>query len=189
VNSLGSNAIGVILNGRTLHIENCILNSNEIGVWSTGPGMLDVKDSVFRGNLFGIKVEPTSGTSAATIEKTRFEANSDGLDAADGAIVTVHNSLASGNLNLGFGAASFTSRAVEMNLEGCVSSNNQAGVSVASISTGPATVRLSNSTVTNNKIIGLSVGGSPAALLSRGNNTVEGNGTDISGTIGSYSPK
>ena len=191
INSLGTNAVGIrFANGGTLHVENCVLNANELGLWSVGSGTLNVKDSVFRGNQIGIKVEPTSGTASAAIEQVRLEANTDGLDVVDGATVTVHNSIATGNLNLGFGATSFSSRAVEMNLEGCVSSNNgHFGVAVASLSTGPVLVRLSNSMVTNNKVIGLNIGGFPAALLSRGNNTVEGNGTDTSGTIGFYSPK
>jgi hypothetical protein len=53
---------------------------------------------------------------------------------------------------------------------------------------GPATLRISNSTVTANGI-GLQNFGSPALLLSRGDNTVEGNQQNTSGTIGSYSGK
>jgi hypothetical protein len=49
-------------------------------------------------------------------------------------------------------------------------------------------LRVSNSTVTNNGT-GLSQGGPGGVLLSRGNNTVEGNGTDTSRTIGSYTAK
>jgi hypothetical protein len=56
-----------------------------------------------------------------------------------------------------------------------------------SVSTGVATVRVSNSTVTDNQF-GLSQTG-PAVLLSRGNNTVEGNGANTLGTIGSYTAK
>jgi hypothetical protein len=36
---------------------------------------------------------------------------------------------------------------------------------------------------------GLSNTGSPALILSRGDNTVEGNNTNTSGTIGSYTAK
>jgi hypothetical protein len=55
-------------------------------------------------------------------------------------------------------------------------------------STGAATARVSNSTVTDNAV-GLDQFGSNALLLSRGNNTVEGNATNTMGTIGSYSAK
>lgn len=191
INSLNPNAVGMrFLSGATLHIENCIVNSADVGVWSVGTGTLNVKDSIFRGNLFGIRIEPVSGTNLATVQNVRLVDNGDGLDAVDGANVTVQNSVASGNKNLGFGVTSFTSRAVELNLENCVSSGNaHFGIAVGSFASAPAIVRLSNCTITRNNLIGLSIGGSPAALLSRGNNTVEGNGTDVSGTIGSYSPK
>jgi hypothetical protein len=78
--------------------------------------------------------------------------------------------------------------AAELNLENCVAFNNDVGVQVAIGSTGTAVVRVSNSTVTENQT-GLLNDGIPALLLSRGNNTVEGNVTNTSGVIGSYSAK
>lgn len=191
VNSLDPDAIGIrFLSGNFLYVENCILNSTEFGITAIGNGSLNVKDSILRGNHFGISISPLSGTATATLDHVRLEGNSDGLDAFEGARVNVYNSVASGNTNLGFGATSFTSQPVEMNLEGCVSSDNgHFGIAVASMSTGSATVRLSNSTVTHNAVIGLNIGNAPATLLSRGNNTVEGNATDVSGVLGSYLPK
>ena len=80
-------------------------------------------------------------------------------------------------------------KAIRFNVESCtVSSNSGAGVFAQGTSTGVTTIRISNSMVTDN-MIGLASGASPAAVLSRGNNTVEGNGTDTSGTIGSYTAK
>jgi hypothetical protein len=67
-------------------------------------------------------------------------------------------------------------------------SNNINGAAALSTSTGVATVRVSNSTVTAN-VAGLVNNGSPAVVLSRTNNTVEGNSQDFSGTIGSYTAK
>jgi hypothetical protein len=76
-----------------------------------------------------------------------------------------------------------------LNIDNCVASfNANAGIAAQSSSTGIATVRLSNSTVTNNAF-GLVNFGSPAVLLSRSDNTVEGNATNTSGTIGSYSAR
>lgn len=191
INSLNPDSVGVrFLNGAVLHVENCAFNSNEIGVWSIGAGSLDIRDSVFTGNLFGIRVEPTSGTASATVENVKLQGNADGLDAFDGARVTAHNTVASGNSNLGFGATSFTTRSVELNVESCVASNNaHNGIAVTSFSTGTATVRLASSTITNNAVVGLDIGNLPATLLSRGNNTVEGNAIDVFGTLGSYLPK
>jgi hypothetical protein len=69
-----------------------------------------------------------------------------------------------------------------------VANNGLDGIASTSNANGVTTVRVSNSTVTGNSI-GLHNTGSPAALLSRGNNTVEGNGMDTSGTIASYTSK
>jgi hypothetical protein len=100
--------------------------------------------------------------------------------------VAVSNSIASGN---GSGFIAFANTvAAELSLETCVAFNNDVGVRVAIVSTGTAVVRLSNSTVPDNQT-GLLNDGLPAALLSRGNNTVEGNVNNTSGVIGSYSAK
>jgi len=188
INSLNSNSVGIrFLSGAALHIENCIFKSNDIGVWSLGAGTLDIRDSIFRENFDGIRIEPSAGTSFATVHNVRLENNTDGLGAVDGATVTVQDSVASGNANLGFGAFSFSGRPAELNLENCVSTGNaHFGVAVFSLSNAAAIVRLSNSTITNNNVFGLNIGSSPAVLLSRGNNTIEGNATDVTGTLGSY---
>jgi hypothetical protein len=77
----------------------------------------------------------------------------------------------------------------EVNVESCQASGNFKGMTARSNSTGVATLRVSNSTMTDNAAIGLQNFGSPAVVLSRGNNTVEGSFFDTLGTIGSYSAK
>jgi hypothetical protein len=188
VNSQGSTGNGIgFLSGGTLQVESCVVNGfTGSGILSTGGGKLEVKDSIVRGNGTGISI---TGTSAVALDQVRFESSSaDGLFAANGAKVTVRNSLASNNLQ-GFVALSSTSAAVELSIESCVVSNNATGIGAVSESTGIATVRVSNSTVTDNMNAGLFNNGSPAVLLSRGNNTVEGNTPNTSGTIGSYTAK
>jgi hypothetical protein len=93
------------------------------------------------------------------------------------------------NNGTGMDADSAHAGAIQVNVESCVASGNSTnGISATSESNGVTTVRVSNSTVTGNGT-GLINHGSPALLLSRGNNTVEGNGTDTSSTIGSYTAK
>ncbi len=59
-----------------------------------------------------------------------------------------------------------------MDLEHCTATDNGTGV----VAFNGAVVRVSNSTITANGVgVGASTGG---AVLSRGNNTVEDNGTD-----------
>jgi hypothetical protein len=193
INNQGSSGSGIVFNtGGTLHVEGCVVNGfsglSSAGINFLAGANLEVKDSIFRGNWLGIVVLPSSGTAEAAIDQVRFESNiNTGLVAREGSTVTVRNSLASRNA-LGFVTVSTTSANAELDIENCVASNNSTGIFAESGSTGIATVRVSNSTVTHNGT-GLFNNGSPAVLLSRGNNTVEGNGTDTNGTIGSYSAK
>jgi hypothetical protein len=180
-----------------------------------GGAQVEVIDSIMRGNLNGIFVKPSAGTLQATIDHVRLEANiTSGLFAGEGSQVAVTNSVAASNTN-GLTASSATSGPTQMNVESTVASGNSTGIAVdaqatgavqvnvarcvisgnftrgigaESDSTGVATVRVSSSTVTGN-VTGLEKLGAPALLLSRGDNTVEGNTTDTSGTIGSYTGK
>ena len=69
-------------------------------------------------------------------------------------------------------------------VENTLATNN----TIAGIRAGDvAVVRVANSVIVNNST-GLLQRDS-AVLLSRGDNTVEGNGTDLSGTVGLYSPR
>jgi hypothetical protein len=190
VNNQGSNGNGISFNtGGTLHIERCVVNgfaaANGAGVLFGGAGKLEVKDSIMRGNNNGIAVAPVSGIALASADHVRLEGNTQGLQANDGSKVNVSNSVVSNN-GTGFQAISFVSHA-ELNIENCIVSGNSAdGVVADSLSTGLATVRVSDTTVANN---GTGLNNFFSVVLSRGNNTVEGNTTNTSGTIGSYTAK
>src|SRR5215467_14408025 len=195
INNQGSTGNGISFgNQGTLYVESCVVNGfNNSGGFGGASGLifspigsssaLDVKDSTFTGNFNGIQV---LGANAA-IEHVRLEGNQIGVLANANSIVAIRNSLASHNTE-GLKAISFTTATTELDIESCIASNNINGVAATSTSTGVVTVRVSNSTVTAN-IAGLVNNGSPAVLLSRTNNTVEGNSLDSSGTIGSYSAK
>jgi hypothetical protein len=189
INNQGSSGHGIVCNGNsTLHIEGCVINGFAgFGVNFLSSGALEVKDSILRGNSSGIVV---NGRGDAVVEHCRLEGSVVGLEVVGGSRVTVRNSLASGNTD-GLDADSpGGGAAAEVNIENCVFSNNFSGIRASRGQTGGAvTVRVSNSTVTDNKF-GLSTSGSgPVTILSRGNNTVEGNVTDTQGTIGSYTAK
>jgi hypothetical protein len=125
----------------------------------------------------------TSGTGTNTlflsIVNSSFDHNTEGIRAESNVRATVNNSTASHNTLNGFvlipGAT-----ASEMNLESSVSANNrQWGV----FSGTGGTVRISNMTVTNNLVLGLNPSG--GAILSYGNNKIQGNGP---GGAGNGSP-
>jgi hypothetical protein len=188
VNNQGSLGNGILLLGGKLQIDKCVVNgfnsSAGLSLFEVSASA-EVKDSFFRGNGFGIGA--TQGMTVA-IDRVRVEGNNIGLQADAGAQVTVRNSLVSDN-STGFSALSNNSSDVSLYIENCVASGNSGdGVVARSLTTGVAKVKLSNSTITNNGT-GLHNFGSPAMLLSRGNNTVEGNTTNTMGTIGSYGPK
>jgi hypothetical protein len=195
VNDQGSAGNGISFgNQGTLYVENCVVNGfNNSGGFGGASGLifapvgnssaLDVKDSTFTGNFNGIQVLAAN----AAIEHVRLEGNNIGLLAAASSIVAIRNSLAANNFE-GLKATAASSANAELDIESCIASNNINGVAALSPSTGVATVRVSNSTVTAN-VAGLVNNGSPAVLLSRTNNTVEGNNQDFSGTIGSYTAK
>jgi hypothetical protein len=192
VNNQGSSGNGILFRaGAELHVESCDVNgfTSGEGLFFNGPGQLEVKDSILRGNLNAIDVAPASGTAFASIDNVRLEGTGVGLLVLDRSMVTIRNSLFSGHLNGGVHVNSGSADAAELDIENCMFTKNGYGIAVESMSTGVATVRISNSIITHNGIGLFNVFGSPAVLLSRGNNTLEGNGTDTSGTIGSYTAK
>jgi hypothetical protein len=178
-----TNGINVVAVG-TLHVESCVITGFTGGGPTQGNGIafgsagnLFVKDTIVRGNgNVGIFVIPASGTAKASIDHCRSDGNGFGLDSSGNAVTTVRDSAVSGNGNFGF----LAENGGELNIENCVSATNFFGIG----STGASTVRVSNSTVTDNTL-----GLDPSStLLSRGNNTVEGNTTN-GASSGFYSAK
>ncbi len=176
-NGIVVNTVGV------LHIENCVISGFVNGLNFLSTGQLFVKDTIVRNNSnFGIAVNAASGTPKASLDRCRLEGNLDGLAVTRGS-TTIRDSVASGNL-VGFAGASLAANAVELNIENCLAANNSASGITSQGSL--ATVRVSDTTVTDN-VVGLTQLSS-GVMLSRSNNTVEGNGTDGTFT-GSYTPK
>lgn len=163
-------------NLRTLHVESCVTNGFLRGV-EFQPGLdgatLYVRDSVFRNNTQnGIRLSHGPFILRAMISRSHFQGNNMfGIAAGDAAQVVAVDVTSSG-ANGGFATHTFDTPAVVV-LERAVASNS--GVGAATIG-GPGRVRLSNCTLTNNSIgMQFSIGGQ---VLSRGNNFIEGNGSD-----------
>jgi parallel beta helix pectate lyase-like protein len=143
---------------------------------ATGLGSLFVTDSAVHANgQGGIQMVPASlGSANGVLTRVRLFDNARGLRVEDGASVTVKDGMASHNSGNGFIATTALGRQrpAIMALEGCVSAyNGAAGI----FSGAGASVRISNVHVTGNGTGLLPSGGS---ILSSGNNTVGGNGTD-----------
>ncbi len=160
----------------TLIVENVTISDFSLhGIRARADGLVVVNDSTISnvGNV-GITLndEPTTATASLVASVNRvsmlntfngiFIVGTNGVDA------TVKDSVAAGNRDSGFRADNASS----MDLEHCVATDNNFGV----VAINGAVVRVSNSTITANGTgLATSAGGT---INSRGNNTLEDNGTD-----------
>jgi hypothetical protein len=179
------------ISGKALYVENCSIKGfNNYGIYFSASGYLSVKDTISRENDFdGIYIYGSSGTVNAVLDRVHLERNSNGLYVVTNAKVTVRDSIAADNSNCGFYVYPGPFTPSELNIENCVATRNGYGIE-ANASDGNATVRVSNSTVTNNNtgLFTYQEGSYTANLLSRSNNTVEGNTTNGSFT-GTFTAK
>ncbi len=173
--SAGLNGIRFLAGG-VLSIENVEIfgfTQRGISLEPTTNSRVFVRGAQIRNNPVGgtgggLLAKPAAGINLSlSIADSFFDRNTFGVRIEDGVKATISDTTASGNTN-GFFAASSTTPAT-MALDRCVSSNNTAfGV----LSSGSASVLMTNSTVTGNAT-GLS-----GAIISFGNNRVLGNTTD-----------
>jgi hypothetical protein len=171
-----------------LHVENLVINGfTSYGIFMnlTSASELYVADTIVRnpGNG-GSTLSSGSGIADVSIVRARLENNYLGINVASNVRASDKDTVASGNL-YGFAATSGSSP-VELNLEGCVASGNTVYGIYAYSSSSTATIRVSNCSVTGNGY-GI-LPDTNGSILSRGNNTVEGNTTN--GTFsGSFAAK
>jgi hypothetical protein len=182
-----SPATGIALTfngGAVLNIEKCVFHG-----WSTGlafgvAGELHVTDSTFRENFYGVLLSTGSGTLLASLERTRLLGNSTGLSVSSRAKATIKNSLIARNTNGGMYASSGDAANSELDIENCLISHNHNGVGGNEhVDGGYGTIRISRSTVIGNTNNGVQQAYA-SVVLSRGNNTIEANNIDVSGTMG-----
>ena len=165
-----------------LHVENCVIDGFPNGIEILGTGKLAVLDTIVRHcSASAIEINPT-GTAIATIERCRLENSHTGLDVANNgngnfAKASIKDSVTSQN-SQGMRVRGFSNGVAELNIENCLSANNSDSGIDSFANGGTSIVRVSNTTVTDNVNIGLDVFtifGGTAELVTRGNNTVEGN--------------
>lgn len=170
----------------TVHVENCAINGfSSHGVSFLATGQLFMKDTTVANNTGeGVLIEPASGNATVSMDRCRLDGNSgSGLALANNTSVTIRDSVAVGNFR-GFTAGTQVGQTMQLNIERCVSSTNVVGIFAADSAT--TKVRVSDTVVTGNSL-GLQAFGA-GTILSRGNNTVEGNGS-LQAFTGSYAAK
>jgi Right handed beta helix region len=167
--------------GGTLRVENCVVNGFASGIRAES-GLLFVRDTTIRTCSTGITVG-----NRVLVERCRLKGNQYGLIASFGSRVIVRDCNVSGNAQAGMALDSHTNGlSAELNIEDCLLAHNGTAVLSLVYGGGLGQVRISNSTVTNNTTGLWADGGS---LLSRVNNTVEGNTTNTTGPITPYGAK
>jgi hypothetical protein len=140
--------------------------------WVATGGNLIVKDSTFTNNAQrGIFVD-SAGTVRVEIDNTTTDFNQEGVRFDDNVVGTISRSRAANNSLNGYTCFPGGTGSSEMTIHGSTSANNlQWGVVAAGTGVASCTVRVGDSTVTNNSVSGFQInaGGS---LLSSGRNRV-----------------
>ena len=174
--------------GKAVHVENCVIDGYSNGIQSnssTSSAQLFVSDTTVRNCFYGIAIN----AGKATVEHSRVLKNiAGGLLAAAGTKVTVRDSVASGN---GYGFRVFAGPAgsvTEMNIEDCFASDNGTGIRAESASGLTTLIRVANTTVTGNSTGIMVAGPGSNSIISRGDNTVEGN-TNNGSFTGTFAAK
>jgi hypothetical protein len=204
ITSKGSNfATGISFKSAgSLYVEDCILEGfqglafQEIGIaisngdpLTSNAGTVYVKNTAIRNWNVGIKAEgyyaPNDkfGLGAEiTLELVRLESNGFGLQVRQRHKATIHDSVISGNgTGLSVSAGDFHSAKIVIDRCVIAYSGTNGVESFGADSNYPGVVVLSNSMVVSN-----SAGtyrGPGGLLFSRGNNSIEGNGVNVVGSL------
>jgi hypothetical protein len=181
----GAGSTGVsVTGGGTVVIERCIIRGWTTGIDVKMIGLIFIRETQVSGGATGISLNANYLSLKASLERcATYKNGTTGLQVitSPSAIfrLAVVESEFSGNTT-GVRVAPDASGTADVNFENCTMANNKYGLSVEGAG---ATARVSNSTITDNGAGLVTVSG--AALLSRGNNTVEGNstGNNFTGTF------
>jgi hypothetical protein len=169
-------------NVRVSDVRSAAPNGYALAFTPSGSSQLIVSNSIFDNNLTGgaILVSPgASGEALVSIDNTRLLGNTVGLRANGRTVVSMRNSVVSGNLSSGVLAIGSSTQYSSMTLDRCMVTNNgAANASAAGVYANGelAVIRLSNNVITGNAYGIRSVFGSK--VRSFGNNVLEDNSID-----------
>ncbi|HYA43210.1 MAG TPA: right-handed parallel beta-helix repeat-containing protein [Syntrophobacteraceae bacterium] len=174
IDGLGAGLNGVrFVSGAMLFIENCTIygftqNGIDCEPSGTGEMRLSVDRALVRQvSLAGLLVKPSSGFVSATVANSRFEHCGFGARAEGHSKVMITNSIASHNVNEGFGVILPSPSAI-LNLENCVSSDNTYGLRADG---ADSVIYISNNYIADNTTAGM-LATNGAKVISFGNNCV-----------------
>jgi hypothetical protein len=200
----GGPATGIrVISVGTLIVENCSIDGFAAGqgigigiLLSDTPSYITVKNTSITKNFSGISIfngNETTAASTVLISLDHVHLDHNGFTGlsnnprGSGAVsrVTITNSTANNNV-FGIATGNTADGLDHVTLEFCVVSNNSGdGVSTATTNAA-ATLRLSNCAITYNAGFGVRKSTS-GTIFTRTNNTIRGNGTDISPAMTPFS--
>jgi hypothetical protein len=182
----GINGI-VYTSGLALYVTNCKIydfSAEGINAVTIANASLIVTNTYIESNAnAGVLTNSSSGVIDAVFDGCHINGNGHGVLILDNSNVTITNSTISGNLNHGIFMNSINFPAgpgdMRVTIDSCkISNNKDTGIiAAASSDQRKVTVRVSDSIITGNSV-GLNTQGTTAVILSRKNNTVEGNTTN-----------
>jgi len=183
IQGAGSGTDGVrILSATKVFIEHCFIagqNGGGNGVVDsrTAGGLLEIYDTTIINNAGqGVTVNPSSGSTQidAHIFNSRISGNgSNGLFAGSNVRVTVFNSVINKNTGAGIFAQQTAGGNTNVSVDQCLVSSNSVGFQA---NTANSTIRVSNTTATDNATLAVVAGGGAGgAVSSYGNNQTAGN--------------
>jgi hypothetical protein len=170
--------------GGTVLIERCVVRGFTVGIDASMTGLLYLRETSVSGGRTGINLSANFLTLRVTIERCQTLRNGTAaLNATTVPSASIRLSVLDSHFSgtaMGVNVAPDATGSASVTLDSCEVANNKVGIQVAGAG---ATVRVSNSTIVENGT-GLAPG-TGAALLSRGNNTVEANSIngDFTGTF------
>jgi hypothetical protein len=167
----------------TMFIDNCILTDFSNAITSGAAGQIFVHGTTIRHSLFGIGVSaPAEGVVRATIDDCLIEMNDTGISITSKVTATISNTIAANNTSRAVSIRSTVAKLrTEATIDNCQFNNNTVGLLVTG-TLGVSVARLSRTTITNNSLSGISVGGNNI-VYSLQNNTITGNFPDVSGNL------
>lgn len=170
-----------IQNARNVTFERVVVQGyTESAIWLKGPtSHTTIVDSTIRDNKgSGIQVDP-GAASRISILRSRLIRNFTGLKLTDGSLFVANSLISESGTGLILGGT-----AIAM-LESSIVRANTDGLFVTG---SGATASISNMTIVDNTLVGVRIV-SGASVVSRGNNVIVANSTDVAGSLGNYSPQ
>ncbi len=175
INGLGTGRYGIFNEGAEVHVENCTVeNFMNLAIYSFHN--IRISDTTIRNANAGVWLDNNGGgPNSATIINVAVSDSIGGITALRNFDVTVRNSIAT-NCSTGFSTAAIAPDSSVLNLDSCVASRNNVGVTIGS----GGVVRISNCLITGNTT-GAEAGS--GAMETWGNNKIAGNTTNVTGTL------